>query len=151
MECESTLNILNEIKEKHSDNPAYTEALDVAIELLNKEAKNTYTRNLEIYYNRKYGYSYTELGRRYGLSKGRIEQICKAMQRKENAEGSDFADMTERTRNCLLRAGITTNLELHEFIDKNGEDGLYKVRNCGAKTLAEIMTHFRSTFYERSE
>ena len=43
-------------------------------------------------------------------------------------------ELTQRSRNCLKRAGINT---IEELISKT-EDDLMKVRNLGKKSLAEI-------------
>ncbi len=46
-------------------------------------------------------------------------------------------DLSQRSSNCLRRAGYSTIGELVEAI--NGIEDLKKIRNCGAKSVDEIM------------
>ena len=56
---------------------------------------------------------------------------------KLNATDIEALDLTVRSTNCLHRAGYTTIGELVQSID-SGED-LRKIRNCGTKSVDEIM------------
>lgn len=49
----------------------------------------------------------------------------------------EVLDLTVRSSNCLHRAGFSTIGELVESIDSM--DDLKKIRNCGAKSVNEIM------------
>lgn len=51
----------------------------------------------------------------------------------------DALELSVRSSNCLHRAGYTTIGELVESID-SCED-LKKIRNCGTKSIDEIMSH----------
>lgn len=48
-------------------------------------------------------------------------------------------DLTVRSRNCLKRAGYNTVGELVSGI--NGSADLQNIRNCGKKSVDEIMSH----------
>jgi len=48
-------------------------------------------------------------------------------------------DLSVRSNNCLYRAGYRTIADLVESIN-SGED-LKKIRNCGDKSVTEIMEH----------
>lgn len=62
----------------------------------------------------------------------------------DNAESLPFADLYQldlsvRTYNALVRSGITTMGGLISFYNKNGREGLMKIRNLGRKSLDEVM------------
>ena len=48
-------------------------------------------------------------------------------------------DLSPRSSNCLKRAGLDTVGKLVERI--NGSEDLKGIRNCGAKSIREIMEH----------
>ena len=51
----------------------------------------------------------------------------------------DALELSVRSSNCLHRAGYTTIGELVESI--NGYEDLKRIRNCGEKSVDEIMGH----------
>ena len=54
-----------------------------------------------------------------------------------NTTEIDALELSVRANHCLHRAGFTTVGDLVANI--NGSDDLKKIRNCGAKTVDEIM------------
>lgn len=63
---------------------------------------------------------------------------------KQGNERLDSAILSVRAYNCLLRAGIEDRNGVLEYISKNGGDvySLLKIRNCGIKTVEEIIEKF---------
>lgn len=59
----------------------------------------------------------------------------------ERAENTDIAelDLSVRSSNCLKRANIHTVGDLMNSI--SGVEDLKKIRNCGMKSVREIMDH----------
>lgn len=57
-------------------------------------------------------------------------------ERMQNTE-IDALDLSERAKNCLKRAGIHTIGDLCERIHSSSD--LKTIRNCGSKSVAEIM------------
>lgn len=134
---ETYIALLKTLKELHAENGLFVEALDKAIELVTKDAEISESRNLAIYYGHKYGRAISDLAKQYGISKQRVSAICKKYECREGRK--EFQEFTTRTENVLLRAGITTVQQLADFYKENGEEGLYRIRNCGGTTLAEII------------
>lgn len=49
----------------------------------------------------------------------------------------EVLELSERAKNALKRSGIITMADVVEKI--SGREDLYKLRNCGAKSVSEIM------------
>lgn len=59
------------------------------------------------------------------------------LSQKLNETELEVLDLTQRSSNCLHRAGYQTIGELVSKID--GSEDLLKIRNCGKKSVDEIM------------
>lgn len=59
----------------------------------------------------------------------------------------DVLDLSQRSSNCLHRAGFRTIGQLVETID--GSEDLKKIRNCGTKSVNEIMEKLLCYQYEK--
>lgn len=59
----------------------------------------------------------------------------------------DVLDLSQRSSNCLHRAGFRTIGQLVETID--GSEDLKKIRNCGIKSVNEIMEKLLCYQYEK--
>lgn len=56
-------------------------------------------------------------------------------------------ELSERARNCLKRAGISTMKDFTERISSRSD--LRQIRNCGVKSADEIMDHLFAYQYYR--
>lgn len=67
-----------------------------------------------------------------------VEQLLD--EKVEKYTGTTIEDMqlSVRTFNCLARAGIRTLNNLLDYARSNGEEGLYRIRNLGRKSVAEL-------------
>lgn len=73
----------------------------------------------------------------------------------DNADKNEIAidelELSVRSYNCLKkRGGITTLGELHDLIDKKGEEGLLGIRNLGRKSQKEVLDVYYKYYGKRS-
>jgi hypothetical protein len=107
------------------------------------------TRNEAIYVERKRGTTFAEIGKRYGISKERVRQICIKEERKEMLKRgctewplSDFAEYGQlgiRICNAIFRSGIKTKEELIGMVKS---EKIARVRNIGAYSVYTICKRY---------
>lgn len=92
-------------------------------------------RNEDIISMRKNGHTLEEISNIFGLTKERIRQICLREENKKKAKEKykDFAELTTRTRNAILRAGVKDKPDLIRKL-KAG----FTVTNIGEKSIEEL-------------
>ena len=54
-------------------------------------------------------------------------------------QGIDVLELSVRSYNCLKRAGCNTIYDILNTIKEDGIDGIKKLRNCGNKSVKEIV------------
>ena len=113
-------------------------------------SKSKSDRNLEIIKARRNGETFAEIGRCFGLSSSRVQQIVRRNERNEREAKrySGLAGLSHRTRNCLLRWMHNNELfNEKDFYDREvlanklrnvKRNDLLKVRNLGVKSIDEI-------------
>lgn len=100
--------------------------------MLDVERQKRYHDILSI---RKHGYTLEEIAKRYDLSTERVRQILKTEENKQKDKEAygELCNLTTRTRNALLRAGVKGKQDLILKL----ENGVL-VRNIGEKSIKEI-------------
>lgn len=79
---------------------------------------------------------YRTMGK-YCISAAMVRNIVQAQKDRERMFG-ELAVFKTITANALQRAGINDRTQLAAFYEKEGEEGLLKLRNIGWKGLKEI-------------
>lgn len=67
-----------------------------------------------------------------------VEQLLDEKVEKYTGTTIEDMNLSVRTYNCLGRAGIRTLNDLLDYARNNGEEGLYRIRNLGRKSVAEL-------------
>jgi RNA polymerase sigma factor (sigma-70 family) len=67
-----------------------------------------------------------------------VEQLIEEKQETKREITIEDMELSVRAYNCLGRAGIRTLNDLLDYARKNGEEGLYRIRNLGRKSLVEL-------------
>lgn len=97
------------------------------------------TRNEEIYKDRSNGMTYSALSKKYGLCMEQVRKICDKKERISkmltNApDNSIYKTMlSNRTKNALIRSGITTTDELRDYFENN----FAPIKSLGDKGVLE--------------
>lgn len=79
---------------------------------------------------------YRTMGK-YLMSAAAVRKIVQAQKDRERSLG-ELSVLRTVTANALRRAGISDKTQLAAFYEKEGEDGLLKLRNIGWKSIKEI-------------
>lgn len=98
-------------------------------------------RNNEIIKLREEGHSFREIAKIYQISGSRVAQIFhrhefQERQKKMFESAPEILNLPIRTRNCLLRNGISCRKEYFEFVNSGGD--ISTLRCVGEKTRKEI-------------
>ncbi|MBO5557031.1 MAG: hypothetical protein J5927_07585, partial [Oscillospiraceae bacterium] len=81
------------------------------------------------------------------LTRIRAQQTRIPFRRRMAALSLEELNLSVRSRNCLMRAGLRTFGDLNERLGQEGD--ITRIRNLGAKSREEIIRVFRAECYAR--
>lgn len=126
---------INEYEEKIIKEHSYDTYMEIKRRLEDKEIAIT-ERNDLIIKSIAGGATISDMAKKFNISKERVSQIFQKYKKIAEDDKPELYCLSVRTRNPLIRAGITTNEELiKQFEDV---DGLRAIRCIGDKAFEEI-------------
>lgn len=72
------------------------------------------------------------------------ENINNELDTTNEPENTFYRNLTIRAKNVCSREGIYSEGDLKDYVQKNGVSGLYKLKNCGKKTVLELIRYYES-------